>query len=692
MIFSAIFSIAGVTFMGSYSMNTFSMETFQEHSKTQSHLMIAFVDVFFDSVQSDVALLANSKQVLNVIDDVTSYADCTDPRMMTQHTSLPEAERLLYDDLESMAKVQPAYDTVFVTNPKNGITLTPDFMLGAHFTPTTRKWYTQAVAERKTVISDAYLSTAGYMVCAVTTPVIRQGSVVGVVGVDINLNKLTEEVGQVRDGKTGYMIMLDSAGQVISDPKNSGADRREEERWLGKKIANLPGDAATAIGTLSALREGFAEVQIDGVEWLAFTATAKSGVKLITLREKNEISATTTELMWEIILVGLGIALAMSLLAWFVAKSIAQPVVELAEAAHSVAEGDLHALADNEKNYAGELKVLHNSLLGMVAKLTELIGTAKEKMQEAEKALQSSRVALAETEEAKKQIEVARSEGVHATANKITSVITELNSSMEHMTAVAAETGVRTEEQQAQMERTTVAITEMARTVAEVASTTARTATLADDARTEAQNGKKLVMDVVTSMLEIEKKALAMRTSLADLRVQATDIGQVMNIINDIADQTNLLALNAAIEAARAGDAGRGFAVVADEVRKLAEKTVEATKQVDVTITTIQQGTEYNMQAIEETANYVSGSTGTAKNAGEALASIESMVDTTAEEVRSIATASEEQSATLDEIQRTTQETTAISHEVAKTAHSVHTSAQGLSEVSHHLANIVNTL
>ncbi len=692
MMFSTLFSIIGVTFMGTYSMNTFSMTTFQENSRSQLRHMISFVDIFFDNVQADVTLLAKSRRVASVVDELTSYTDSTDPQTTTQHSALLGEERLLYDDLVNMAKVQPAYDTVYVANAQDGFTIAPDLLLGANFTPTSRIWYKTTASTKQSIITEAYRSITGDMVCTVTMPIMRESDVVGVAAVDINLKRLTKEADKVKDGKTGYMIMLDPVGHVISDPKNSGSDRSEAERWLGKKIADLPGDVAVALGTLNTMREDFAEVQINGVDWLAFIATAKSGLKLIILREKAEINAATTDTMWEVITVGVLVAFVMSLLAWFGSRSIAQPVVELSEAAHAVAQGDFQALRGNRERYAGELKVLHHSLLDMVSKLTELIGTAEEKMQEAENALQSARVALAETEEAKKQIEVARTEGVQATASKITSVITELNSSMSHMTAVAAETGSRTEEQQAQMERTTMAITEMARTVADVAKTTARTAVLADDARTEAQNGKELVMDVVTSMLEIEKKALAMRTSLADLRVQATDIGQVMNIINDIADQTNLLALNAAIEAARAGDAGRGFAVVADEVRKLAEKTVEATKQVDVTITTIQQGAEYNMQAIEETANYVSGSTGTAKNAGEALASIESMVDTTADEVRSIATASEEQSATLDEIQRTTQETTAISYEVAKTAQSVHTSAQGLSEVSNHLANIVNTL
>lgn len=139
--------------------------------------------------------------------------------------------------------------------------------------------------------------------------------------------------------------------------------------------------------------------------------------------------------------------------------------------------------------------------------------------------------------------------------------------------------------------------------VGEVAGSTSRTAELADDSRNEARAGKALVMDMVASMGEIEKQSRTMRQGLEHLGAQAGDIGKIMGVINDIADQTNLLALNAAIEAARAGEAGRGFAVVADEVRKLAEKTMEATKQVGGAISTIQNGTTANINAMRRPRN-----------------------------------------------------------------------------------------
>lgn len=136
-------------------------------------------------------------------------------------------------------------------------------------------------------------------------------------------------------------------------------------------------------------------------------------------------------------------------------------------------------------------------------------------------------------------------------------------------------------------------------------------------------------------------------------------------VISDIADQTNLLALNAAIEAARAGDAGRGFAVVADEVRKLAEKTMVATKEVGDAIVGIQAGTRMNLEHVEKSVADIEVATQLAGQSGTSLQEIVGMVETATDQVRAIATASEEQSAASEEINRSIEDIHRISDETA---------------------------
>jgi methyl-accepting chemotaxis protein len=230
------------------------------------------------------------------------------------------------------------------------------------------------------------------------------------------------------------------------------------------------------------------------------------------------------------------------------------------------------------------------------------------------------------------------------------------------------------------MGETAAAMEEMTATVFEVAKNASRAADTAEKAKQQAQAGSGVVSRVVGGIQEVQHSALELKTNMTVLGKQAEGIGQVMNVISDIADQTNLLALNAAIEAARAGEAGRGFAVVADEVRKLAEKTMSATKEVGDAIRGIQDGTRKNITSVEQAVEQISSATGLANDSGAALREIVSLVDLTTDQVRSIATASEQQSAASEEINRSIEDVSRISSE---TSEAMRQSAQAVSEMAH---------
>ena len=232
---------------------------------------------------------------------------------------------------------------------------------------------------------------------------------------------------------------------------------------------------------------------------------------------------------------------------------------------------------------------------------------------------------------------------------------------------------------------TVISMGQLRETILEVSRNAASAASQAELAKNKAQEGASVVGESVRAISVVHTLAGKLKHDVSALGTQASAIGQIIDVITDIADQTNLLALNAAIEAARAGEAGRGFAVVADEVRKLAEKTMKATTEVSSAIASIQQGVEGNIHGMDQAVEAVEAATSLANRSGQALEEIVPLVDATSDQVRSIATASEEQSATCEEIGRNVDNVNDIS---VKTAEDMDLAADSIGKLSEFAQNL----
>ncbi|GAB6037033.1 methyl-accepting chemotaxis protein [Fundidesulfovibrio butyratiphilus] len=332
---------------------------------------------------------------------------------------------------------------------------------------------------------------------------------------------------------------------------------------------------------------------------------------------------------------------------------------------------------------------VYGVLVKMVDTLKAKILEADQKTGEAAREAQVAREATQQAEEATRQAERAKAEGMLQAAGELESVVEVVTSASEELSSQVEQSSRGAEQQSQRVGETATAMEEMNATVLEVAKNAAMASESSDNARQKAVDGAGIVGQVVQGIAEVRKQAQALKQDMSALGKQAEGIGQVMNVISDIADQTNLLALNAAIEAARAGEAGRGFAVVADEVRKLAEKTMTATKEVGDSIRGIQEGTRKNMDNVDRTAKTIEEATLLATQSGEALTEIVNLVDHTSDQVRSIATASEEQSAASEEINRSIEHVATISSETAQAMSQASQAVTDLARQSQVLQNLL---
>lgn len=357
----------------------------------------------------------------------------------------------------------------------------------------------------------------------------------------------------------------------------------------------------------------------------------------------------------------LGVVLALGL-GFRLTLRITKPLARTVDYAKQVASGNL----DMELNMhrGDEIGVLAQALKGMVenlkAKIQEAEATAQEARQQMEHALTASR----EAETARSMAQRSNA-SIQAAATHIENVVHRLTVSAEQMSAQVEQAAQGAEEQRERTGEAATAMEEMNMTVLEVARNASQAAEASELARRKAVDGERVVGESVSAINAVQTQAREMTKNLAELGRQTEQINRIMSVIQDIADQTNLLALNAAIEAARAGDAGRGFAVVADEVRKLAEKTMVATKEVGTSVTMIQSGTNMNIQSMEKAVQAVDEATRLVHQSGATLREILSLVDVSADQVRTIATAAEQQSASSENINRGVEEVSRIASQTS---------------------------
>ncbi len=391
----------------------------------------------------------------------------------------------------------------------------------------------------------------------------------------------------------------------------------------------------------------------------------------------DDVEAQIANLEWLAVWVSL-IILAVSLtLAYFLMRSITRPINAIVTYSGKISQGDLAAVLSGD--FHGETRQLKDSIERMVDDLKSTLNEAKTKGAEAAEETQKAQTAMREAEQAKKDAEAATSRGRKQAAGKLEDLAARLTDAAAELSAQAEDATHGAGYQRDRIQEVAAAMQEMSATVLEVAKNASTAAESSDKAKDQAQKGAEVVRNAVAAIGQVQTQSLALKEQMAKLGEQAQGIGAVMNVINDIADQTNLLALNAAIEAARAGDAGRGFAVVADEVRKLAEKTMAATREVGAAITGIQHGARVNAESVDASVAAIEEATSLAKRSGQTLSDILKLSELASDQVRSIATAAEEQSAAAEEINRGIEE---ISRVALETTEAMARSGQAVTELS----------
>ena len=281
----------------------------------------------------------------------------------------------------------------------------------------------------------------------------------------------------------------------------------------------------------------------------------------------------------------------------------------------------------------------------------------------------------------------AIADSVNQAVEEMRSLVTTINETSVRVSASAQETratALRLEEasdhQRNQVENASGTVKTMSQAMSQMADDAGKSADVAQQSVEIAAAGGETVRRTISGMDGIREQIQETSKRIKRLGESSQEIGNIVELIEDIADQTNILALNAAMQAAMAGEAGRGFAVVADEVQRLAERSANATKQIDALVKTIQADTNEAVSSMENSTTGVVNGAKLAEDAGEALLRVEQVSQDIAGVTQTIAAQLQQHSqevGSIDDTMNVIQEITSQTSEgTEQTTQSIETLAQ----------------
>ncbi len=472
------------------------------------------------------------------------------------------------------------------------------------YDPRSRGWYQEAMSKGGLIVTKPYLDVA-YNIMVVTLAQPVSG---GVVGGDLSIASLVEDVTKMQLPADGFAIMMHKDGTVIA---------YKDAAKAMKPASEIDNDLTNALIEQSKSSKDLVPAYFDseGRDKLLWAVDIPdTDWELVLVLDKAALEAPLSSLLMTqlgmALLVLVGSILAIS---WLVSMLLG-PLTKVSQALARIADGNGDLTQRIKIDANDEVGQLANSFNRFVGSQHQLIGNirqlANELNADAERSLVTNQAA-----------------------------VDELQRQQQEVTMVAT------------------AVTEMASATMEIAGNAENTAAAAQQSAQSSEQGKMLVNKTRQSINGLAEEVGQATEVIGELSRHAQAITSILSTIQGIAEQTNLLALNAAIEAARAGEQGRGFAVVADEVRVLSRRTQDSTQQIQSTIETLQQTTARAVSLMQTSQGLADNSVQDADQAVRALEEITSAISLISDMAGQIATAAEEQTQVTGEI---TQNTTAI--------------------------------
>jgi methyl-accepting chemotaxis protein len=572
------------------------------------------------------------------------------------------AQAVLDLDLTAFSEVYEDVSSVYFALPDKHLTILPSVDLGADFDASSRDWYKQAVEHPDAIQwTTPYIDGAtGESVITATQAVQLDGQLVGVVGLDIKLDALTNQIAGNQLSHDGYPVILDAEGTAIVHPTLRG------ENLMDLAFINQMYTSGNSKGSIQYQYEGLDKVivfaTLPGVDW-----------KVGAVYDQKKIDQLAVDLRQAMIVIALATLILFSVVLLFMINRMIKPLGQLQSLMDSVSNGDLTVRSNIQtKDEIGELGDHFNTMIENMGTILSVVNNSASNVRTSSESLS------------------AVAEETNASSTEVAHAVNEIA----HGASRSAEDA----------ELVTERAELLGQQINEITTKASDMSDIAIKAGEMNANGQQQMQTLTHSFNDWKISLQSMSEAFDTLGNKVTAIGGVMETITEISAQTNLLALNASIEAARAGEHGKGFAVVAEEVRKLAEQSAQATEEVKVTVQELQAESRLVMEQMNGTREnfhhqgiVVHDTELTFSEISSLMTAMQNSIASVYEGIQKVAAHKDEVAETIQTMAATSQETAAACEEVSastdeqlRAIQSVTDAAETLTELSEELNEVVN--
>lgn len=615
-----LFSMLPIILVSTIFINFTSKSIMSEQekaSKKQLEMFNSNIDSIIEELLNNTSGFANEAVIKQADSSLTSYVNNNGITKMTPSKN-GGVEQEIYQRFKEFGETHPNYQYVYMGVKSGGYVQYPEGNMDGPFDPRQRPWYPTALNNPdKAVLGEPYYFATDDIVILGASQALKDanGNVIGVVALDMSLDKITEMVAKAGVDTKGYFIIVDGSGTIIADPSNSDNNFKNVVEAYGDEFNNLILSGAD-----------FNEVEVANKAYLVKSIESdKTNWRYVALLDKEDILSPITNLIRvEIIIISI-VSLLAILFGIFTSLKISKPIKEVSEAANKIAGGDFYVQIQTKAS--GEVGELIDSFKRIGITLVEYkeyieeIALILNQVAEGNLCFELKQEYIGEFSKIKDSL-LNISENLSLTIKNVQTSSEQIAMASSQVSSGAQSLAQGTTEQASSIE-------ELSATISDISMQIKNTADNADLANREVVSTSEEVINSNSQMQE-------MKMAMNNIDAKSAEISKIIKTIEDIAFQTNILALNAAVEAARAGSAGKGFAVVADEVRNLAQKSADAAKNTTLLIEETVQAVERGSKIVDITA--------------QSMINVVAGTDKVREFVNEIASTSKEQSDAVSQI------------------------------------------